>query len=153
MVAYVALVAPQITVTRREKAMMEDRGGYGFEEAWESVVAAGKEEDRKRRENFKGVFAAGGADVQECERHYQNVLGALLHTGCFETLATLLRGFGFSEEAVLGVIKRHHLHRRLPPGRFWEAVRTSGVRPDPRAVVAALEEVSKECDGFDDVPF
>lgn len=136
--------------------MTEDRPRYDSG-AWESFVEAGKEEDRKRRRNFFKVFEAGGADKVEAQTHYNNVAHSLLQTGHYETAAVLLRGFGYTEESILAYFKSHHLWRGAPASHLWETIHASGIQPNPRAVVGALQEVSarrgEEEEDFDSTPF
>jgi hypothetical protein len=133
------------------------RGGVtdSFNEAWGGLEEQGRAELHERKAALFRLFAGGGAGEEECSCHLENLLGGLAAGGHYDTLAVVLRGFGFTEEKILASIKRRLIAGHMPAGYAWDALRKSGITPDAAALVAALQEIddASRLGGDEEIPF
>ena len=133
---------------------MEERGPQDFDRAWDPIARQERAEIEERRRCLYGIFGSGGAEEADFRHHASRILSALCVAGYHDTLAVILRGFGYDEHQILAHIKRYHLKRGLTVGCAWDALRAANIKPDPQAVIAALEEIDENHrGGRDDVPF
>lgn len=116
----------------------------GFSEAWNELKKQGMAELRDRRAVLNRLFAAGGADEADFDRHFMTVVGALKNPGGYETLAVLLRAFGLSEELILTSIKRRCISGGKGGAYARAAIREAGIAPDEEALREALEEIDEQ---------
>lgn len=133
-----------------EKRSMQDEPV--FERVWKATLEHGKRSDPEeegRCEQFMDVLRAGGAVKGELRGHMTNVCGALAATSCYETLAVLLRGLGYGEDAILEALKGDLLNRDVGADYALAAFNKANIHPAAETVLAALTEIV-DCRGARD---